>query len=282
MAGKFEIFEDKAGAFRFRLKASSGGITLASEGYVQKTSAENGIASVKSNAPKDDRYERKETNSGGHMFNLKASNGQVIGTSESYTSANARDNGIDAVKRYAPVAWVEDLTGVGTKEDEFSKLGIDRGRVEWALNEAAESSSAFLSSAQNCLENIILTTERQIPNDPRRRLAWEDEIEFLRKAQLHIEKLRGLVSNDENSSTNGNVDEVRSALREYVDHFRTWPKEHVKEVTDSVWRGGLIGVFTGVGLIFGIPAIGATIGTALFGGEKISKAVNRLITGGGS
>ncbi len=110
MAGKFEIFEDKAGEFRFRLKAGNGEIILASEGYVQKASAEKGIESVKTNAPNDDRYERKETKSGGYMFNLKASNGQVIGTSESYTSATARDNGIESVKRNAPDARVEDLT----------------------------------------------------------------------------------------------------------------------------------------------------------------------------
>ncbi|UAB91105.1 YegP family protein (plasmid) [Ruegeria sp. SCSIO 43209] len=110
MAGKFEIFEDKAGEFRFRLKAGNGEIILASEGYVQKASAEKGIESVKTNAPNDDRYERKETKSGGYMYNLKASNGQVIGTSESYTSATARDNGIESVKRNAPDARVEDLT----------------------------------------------------------------------------------------------------------------------------------------------------------------------------
>ncbi|MES0826966.1 YegP family protein [Ruegeria sp. SCP11] len=110
MAGKFEIFEDKAGEYRFRLKAGNGEIILASEGYVQKASAENGIESVKSNAANDDRYERKETKSGGHMFNLKASNGQVIGTSESYSSGSARDNGIESVKRNAPEARVEDLT----------------------------------------------------------------------------------------------------------------------------------------------------------------------------
>jgi uncharacterized protein YegP (UPF0339 family) len=110
MAGKFELYTDKAGEYRFRLKAGNGEIILASEGYKQKASAENGIASVKKNAPDDDRYERKETKSGGHMFNLKATNGQVIGTSESYTSTSGRDNGIDSVKRNAPDAQVVDLS----------------------------------------------------------------------------------------------------------------------------------------------------------------------------
>ena len=110
MAGKFELFTDKAGEYRFRLKAGNGEIILASEGYKQKASAENGINSVKKNATDDDRYERKDTSSGKPMFNLKASNGQVIGTSEQYSSASARDKGIESVKMNAPEARVEDLT----------------------------------------------------------------------------------------------------------------------------------------------------------------------------
>jgi len=110
MAGKFELYTDKGGEFRFRLKAGNGEIILASEGYKQRASAENGIASVQKNAPNDDRFERKETKSGKHMFNLKATNGQVIGTSESYESTSGRDNGIESVKKNAPDARVEDLT----------------------------------------------------------------------------------------------------------------------------------------------------------------------------
>ncbi|MEM7171038.1 MAG: YegP family protein [Pseudomonadota bacterium] len=111
MAGKFELYKDKAGEFRFRLKAGNGQNILASEGYKQRASAMNGIESVKKNAPNDDRYERKETKNGAHRFNLLAANKQVIGTSESYTSTAARDNGIDSVKRNAPDAAVDDLTG---------------------------------------------------------------------------------------------------------------------------------------------------------------------------
>ncbi len=48
---KFEIFSDKAGEFRFRLKASNGEIILASEGYTTKDNCKNGIKSVVENAP---------------------------------------------------------------------------------------------------------------------------------------------------------------------------------------------------------------------------------------
>lgn len=110
MAGKFELYTDKAGEHRFRLKASNGQTILASEGYKQRRGAETGIASVQKNAPNDVRYERKKTKSGKHMFNLKASNGQVIGTSESYNSSAACENGIASVKKNAPDAKTADLT----------------------------------------------------------------------------------------------------------------------------------------------------------------------------
>ncbi|TOI55926.1 hypothetical protein CGH52_18675, partial [Vibrio parahaemolyticus] len=47
---------------------------------------------------------------GKYMFNLKAGNHQVIGTSQSYESAASRDNGIESVKTNAPNAPTEDLT----------------------------------------------------------------------------------------------------------------------------------------------------------------------------
>ncbi|MEN8614271.1 YegP family protein [Dehalogenimonas sp. THU2] len=51
MAGKFELYQDKAGEFRFRLVASNGQTIAVSEGYKAKASALNGIESVKTNAP---------------------------------------------------------------------------------------------------------------------------------------------------------------------------------------------------------------------------------------
>ena len=48
---KFEVYTDKAGEFRFRLKARNGEIIAVSEGYKAKASCLNGIESVKKNAP---------------------------------------------------------------------------------------------------------------------------------------------------------------------------------------------------------------------------------------
>lgn len=108
MAGKFECYKDKAGEYRFRLKAGNGEIILSSEGYSSKASCTNGIESVRKNAVLPERFETKETGSGKHRFNLKASNGQVIGTSQNYSSASACDGGMNSVARNAPDATVDD------------------------------------------------------------------------------------------------------------------------------------------------------------------------------
>lgn len=48
---KFELYKDKAGEFRFRLKASNGEIIVTGEGYKAKAGCQNGIESIKKNAP---------------------------------------------------------------------------------------------------------------------------------------------------------------------------------------------------------------------------------------
>jgi uncharacterized protein len=50
MAGKFELYKDAAGKFRFRLKASNGQVIATGEAYESRASAMNGIESVRNNA----------------------------------------------------------------------------------------------------------------------------------------------------------------------------------------------------------------------------------------
>ncbi|KJL21205.1 hypothetical protein RN51_02219 [Microbacterium oxydans] len=50
MAGKFELYTDKSGEYRFRLKAGNGEVIATSEGYSSKSAALNGIDSVRRNA----------------------------------------------------------------------------------------------------------------------------------------------------------------------------------------------------------------------------------------
>ncbi|MBU2019026.1 MAG: YegP family protein [Bacteroidetes bacterium] len=102
--GKFSIKTGKNGDYYFNLKAVNGQIILASQGYSNKAGCENGIESVRKNANDDARFERNEAKNGQHYFNLKASNGQIIGTSEMYTTKAAMENGIESVGKNAPEA----------------------------------------------------------------------------------------------------------------------------------------------------------------------------------
>lgn len=108
--GTFVIKKRTNGEYQFNLKAGNGQVILTSEGYTTKANCNNGIESVKTNAPDDNRYDCKESTNGKHYFNLKASNGQVIGTSEMYESAANRDGGIESVQKTAPGADIMDET----------------------------------------------------------------------------------------------------------------------------------------------------------------------------
>ncbi|CEJ96237.1 hypothetical protein BGLT_07218 [Caballeronia glathei] len=110
MSGKFVIDKASNGQFYFNLRAGNGEPILRSELYVTRASAEHGIESVRKNAPLDERYDRKENAKGEPMFTLKAGNHEVIGVSEAYSSASARDNGIESVKKNAPDAAIQDNT----------------------------------------------------------------------------------------------------------------------------------------------------------------------------
>ena len=103
---KFEVYTDKAGEFRFRLKAGNGENILASEGYSNKAGCENGIESVRENSQDAGKFEVTESASGKFHFNLKAGNGQVIGTSQMYSSKSGAENGCESVAKNAPDAEV--------------------------------------------------------------------------------------------------------------------------------------------------------------------------------
>lgn len=108
--GKFELYKGKDEQFYFRLKAANGQNIGASEGYKEKSSAQNGIESVKKNAPDADRYELSETKNGQWHFNLKARNGQAILSSQTYADQGGAQNGIESVKKNAPDADIQDDT----------------------------------------------------------------------------------------------------------------------------------------------------------------------------
>lgn len=118
--GKF-VIKEVASGIKFDLKAGNGQVIATSEVYTTMQACENGIDSVKKNAPiaaiedqtvegfetqKNPKFEIYEDKAGEYRFRLKATNGQVIATSEGYKAKASCENGIDSVKENAPDAEI--------------------------------------------------------------------------------------------------------------------------------------------------------------------------------
>ena len=113
--GKYVIKEAKSGIM-FNLKAANGEVIATSEVYTSESACQNGVESVRKNAPiaaiedqtvegyateKHPKFEVYKDKRGEFRFRLKASNGQIIATGEGYKAKASCLNGIDSIKRNA-------------------------------------------------------------------------------------------------------------------------------------------------------------------------------------
>lgn len=108
--GRFVITLRKNGEFQFNLKATNGQNILTSEGYTTKSACMNGIESVKKNCKVEARFDKKVASNGKPFFSLKATNGQVVGSSQMYANEKNMLNGIASVMKNAPEAPIVDMT----------------------------------------------------------------------------------------------------------------------------------------------------------------------------
>ena len=121
MAGKFEIKTTSSGKYVFNLKAGNGEIIATSQLYASLSSCQKGVESVKNIAVdaklEDQTVENFETvtnpkfevytdKAGETRFRLKARNGEIVATGESYKAKASCLNGIDSIRRNAPEAKV--------------------------------------------------------------------------------------------------------------------------------------------------------------------------------
>ena len=113
--GKFVIRNTNTG-IKFDLKAGNGEVIATSEVYTTEAACKKGIASVQKNAPvagvenqtvegyaaeKHPKFEVYADKAGEYRFRLKATNGQVIATSEGYKALASCMNGVESVKKNA-------------------------------------------------------------------------------------------------------------------------------------------------------------------------------------
>jgi len=110
MAGTYALTKNTDGRFLFNLKSDNGEKILTSQSYEAKKGAQEGIESVRRSAALDAQFDRMSSNDEKPYFVLKATNGEVIGTSQQYSSRSAMENGIASVMENAPAATVDDNT----------------------------------------------------------------------------------------------------------------------------------------------------------------------------
>lgn len=117
MSNMFEIFRGKDGGYYFRLVSSNGSIILKSEKYSSIENARKGVQSVKHNAPKSSKYEKRETKDGKHYFVLKAENGKIVGVSNFFASRTGREFSISNMLQNTKKAKVlnRDLSQVNSQ-----------------------------------------------------------------------------------------------------------------------------------------------------------------------
>ncbi|HTR49724.1 MAG TPA: DUF1508 domain-containing protein [Kofleriaceae bacterium] len=99
---RFDVFEGSDGRYYFDLHAANDQIVLQSQGYSSKAAALNGTFSVEDNGLASASYRVSPASGGGYYFDLVATNGQVIGTSQVYASQYDAERGRDAVIALLP------------------------------------------------------------------------------------------------------------------------------------------------------------------------------------
>ena len=119
--GKYVIYARETG-FRFHLKAANGETIATSELYTTLPSLHSGIESVRKNGPRakledltqpggkkvtNPKFQIFEDKAGCYRFNLYARNGQIVASSQAYTSREACLSGIESVRTNAPEAEIE-------------------------------------------------------------------------------------------------------------------------------------------------------------------------------
>jgi len=105
--GKFEVSLNSKNEYYFKLKSSNGEIILVSESYKNRQGCDNGIQSVRENALLEENFDIRLSSDKKRYFVLKAKNGEIIATSETYNSLANVVNGIESVRKFSQTQEVK-------------------------------------------------------------------------------------------------------------------------------------------------------------------------------
>ena len=100
------LFNEATAKYRFNLFAKNGQVVLSSEQYTTESAAFNGAFAVQAEGTESANYAVKQNTAGGFYFNLSAQNGQIIGTSQQYTTKAAAQSAISSMQAFLPTITV--------------------------------------------------------------------------------------------------------------------------------------------------------------------------------
>jgi len=114
---EFEIYEDNAGEYRWRLRSDNGEIVGDSgEGYASKSGARAAVGRIQAYAPDADvlevgnaAFEVYEDNAGEYRWRLRHRNGNILGDSgEGYASASGAREAVESIRSKADSAGIDE------------------------------------------------------------------------------------------------------------------------------------------------------------------------------
>jgi uncharacterized protein YegP (UPF0339 family) len=116
---KFVIRKKANGEFHFDFTDKSGKVILSSYGYTRKTTYINGIEAVRRNSMDHTKFNCKKSPNSESYFNLKSSNGKIIGVSQVFEDKVSLDKGMESVKYKAQDALIEDESKYFNKKNKI-------------------------------------------------------------------------------------------------------------------------------------------------------------------
>jgi uncharacterized protein YegP (UPF0339 family) len=123
-AGRFETFIGQDGQHYFHLIAKNGEKVLVSEGYATRVGAEAGVKACQKYGVEVNNFDLQQAKNGEYYFDLLAANGEVVGTSELYTTKSSAVKAIHAVAKVISASL--EIAGAPIENPNFvSFKGID-------------------------------------------------------------------------------------------------------------------------------------------------------------
>lgn len=195
MKARYQVYRDVGGKFRFRLRAPNNKIVVVSEAYESKSGCINGIKAIQKTcqSPTEDKtiegkklpnpkYEIFVDADLEFRFNLIAANGQVVGSSEGYSSKQGCKRGIEAVKKSCD-ADIEDLTASQPEKSTEETVKQCEGVEETGMAMMSPPNIVESGSMVN-FEGWVINSETGKGIEEAAVKIWENDRSFLRDKVL--------------------------------------------------------------------------------------------------